>query len=403
MGEIVNIDNSQEIETVKIGTDLIEVTEGILLDAGEDLGSKNVLSMPIAELATLGAGVSSLIPALNTVTETTMLGKQGLYQLANAGAGDVLKVAKNGNFWGAFKTADGGSKLAQFQAADPLSKTTKTVMPLNPATMMMAVALFSIEKKLENIGEMQKQILSFLIIEKESEIEADVETLVGIINKYKFNWDNEYFLTSNHKMVLDIQRTARKSMNAYQKKVNEVLGLKQLIATQMNVNLKLEELQKKFKYYRLSLYTFSLASLLEILLSGNFKEEYITGIKDEVRSLSETYRDLFGQCSIYLEKMSCSAIDTNVLKGMGAASKAVGKFIGGIPVVKESLADEFLWEGGAHLKEKAIEKEKKSVKEFAAIGNPGTGVFVDEMDEMIQIYNHTSQICIDDKNIYLVI
>lgn len=67
---------------------------------------------------------------------------QGLYTLANAGVGDVLKVAKNGNFWGAFKTAEGTSKFAQLQAAGPLSASTKTIMPIDPATMMMAVALF---------------------------------------------------------------------------------------------------------------------------------------------------------------------------------------------------------------------------------------------------------------------
>ncbi len=31
----------------------------------------------------------------------------GLYRLANQSVGDVLKVAKNGNFRGAFKTAEG--------------------------------------------------------------------------------------------------------------------------------------------------------------------------------------------------------------------------------------------------------------------------------------------------------
>ena len=94
---------------------------------------------------------------------------------------------------------------------------------MNPATMMMAVALFSIEKELGNIADMEKQILAFLEIEKESEIEADVEILVNIINQYKFNWDNEHYVNSNHKLVLDIQWTARKNMNAYQKKVNEIL------------------------------------------------------------------------------------------------------------------------------------------------------------------------------------
>ena len=62
-----------------------------------------------------------------------------------------------------------------------------------------------------------------------------------------------------------------------------------------------------------SLYTFSLASLLEIMLSGNFKEEYITELR-EIESLSMTYRDLYGKCSEYLERLGNSALEANLLK-----------------------------------------------------------------------------------------
>lgn len=402
MGEIINMNNAGEI-TAGSGEDvLLEITQGILVDARTTLDSKKSLSIPIAELATLGAGVSSLIPALNTITQTTTIAMDGLYTLANAGVGDVLKVAKNGNFWGAFKTADGASKFAQLQVAGPISATTQTAAVINPATMMMAVALFSIEQELGKIEEMQKQIISFLEIEKESEIEADVEILMGIVRKYKMNWDNEHYVASNHKMVLDIQRTARKNMLGYHKKITEIIGKKQLIVAQANVKQVFADLEKKFKYYRLSLYTFSLSSLMEIMLSGNFKESYIEGIKDEIREMTETYRSLFDKSSHYLEKIGGSALEANALKGVGTVGKAVGKFIGSIPLIKEGPVDEFLQDSGAHVKKNAIDMEKEAVHRFASISNPGTRVFLDKMEDMIQIYNHTEQICFDDKRIYLV-
>ena len=161
-------------------------------------------------------------------------------------------------------------------------------------------------------------------------------------------------------------------------------------------------LQKKFKYYRLSLYTFSMASLVEIMLSGNFKEENITGVKSEIESLSIAYRDIYGQCSLYLEKMCASTLEANVLKGIGAASRAAGKFIGSIPVIKDGSVDEFLQGGGAQLKEEAIGIERNVVKSFAEISNPSTGVFIEKMKDMIQIYNHTTEIYFDEKQIYLV-
>ena len=177
MAEIINIKTLDKGVAAQ-STDITFVTEALVLDArNTEISKTNSLSVPIAELSTLGAGVSSLIPAFNTVTQTVTMNTQGLYQLANASVGDTLKIAKNGNFWGAFKTAEGGSKFAQLTVADPISGTSKMVMNANPATMMMAVALFSIEKELGDIAEMQKQIISFLQIEKEAEIEADVITL----------------------------------------------------------------------------------------------------------------------------------------------------------------------------------------------------------------------------------
>lgn len=402
MGEIIKMGSNEEIMLTEENTSLEEVTNSMLVDARSKSTENNALSVPIAQLSTLGAGVSSLIPALNTVTQTTTVATEGLYRVVNAGAGDILKVAKDGTSWGALKTAGGASKMAKLQEAGSLSATTQTAAAINPATMMMAVALFSIEQELGKNEEMQKQILSFLEIEKESEIEADVETLMNIVRNYKLSWDNEHFGVSNHKLVLDIQRTARKNMNAYQKKVAEAIEKKQLLVAQANVKQSFNNLEKRFKYYRLSLYTFSLASLMEVMLSGNFKEEYITGIKDEISKMTDTYRSLFEKSSLYLEKMGKSAIDTSVLKGIGEAGKTVGRFIGNIPLVKEGPVDEFLQDKGDVLKQSAIEMKQEMVRRFAAISNPETSVFIDKMDDMIQIYNHTEQICFDDKQIYLV-
>ena len=121
MGEITRLDDMESHPeghgVIPHQADIIEVTNDILMDARSELVERATFSMPIAQLATLGAGVSLLIPALHTVTQTTTVNTQGLFRLANAGVGDTLKIAQNGNFWGAFKCADGTSKFAQLQSA----------------------------------------------------------------------------------------------------------------------------------------------------------------------------------------------------------------------------------------------------------------------------------------------
>ena len=114
------------------------------------------------------------------------------------------------------------------------------------------------------------------------------------------------------------------------------------------------------------------------------------------------YRELFLKGSAYLEKISGASVGTNVLKGVGSASKAVGKFIGNIPLVSKGPVDEFLQDGGDQLRNNAHEMEQNVLSEFAEISNPGTGVFLAKMRDMIQIYNYTSEICFDNKKIYLI-
>lgn len=173
--------------------------------------------MPLSQFETLGTGIATILPAFRTITETTTLNTTGLYKIANGNLG-ALKAAKNGNFWGAIKCADGTSKMAQLQSVGDLSVTANTLMPINPASLMMAVTLFSMEKKLDDIEATQKKIIAFLDIEKESGIEADVEMLVSISKKCKFNRGDKQFLQSNHEAVLNIQRTARKNLLSYQKR-----------------------------------------------------------------------------------------------------------------------------------------------------------------------------------------
>ena len=132
MEDVDKMNNTGEVVSVDGEEDWSEVTQGLLLDTRFALNNKKSMSVPIAELSALGAGVASLIPALNTVTTTTTLESDGLYRIANQAAGDVLKRAKNGNAWGSMRTATGGSKFVQLKEAGSLTVTSQTVAAINP-------------------------------------------------------------------------------------------------------------------------------------------------------------------------------------------------------------------------------------------------------------------------------
>ena len=404
MSNIIEFNNGTNIENIVDSgeyTYLAEISEDMLSSVREKIADTKTISMPITELALLGAGVSSLIPAFRTVSQTTTFNTKGLYSLANGGNGAVLKTAKDGTKWGSVKTANGKSKMAKFNEIGEIKSSNSEVLPVDPSTILIAFALFSIEQQIKKIEDTQKLILSSLEIEKESNIEANVETLSNILFKYKDTWDNERIVSSDHILVTQMKNLSRSNMISYKKEVDNILDSKQLIISHSKVNIALSELQKKFKYYRLALHVFSMASFVEIILSGNYKEDYIAASINEIEKYSLEYRDFFTECSIYLEKMSSGSLETNMLKGIGVASKAVGKVIGSIPVIKEGQVDEFLQENGEQLKDNVQEMQKSIITSFATLNNPGTRVFIEKMEDMIHIYNQTSQIYFDGKKLYL--
>ncbi len=400
MDELIETEKKNELVETNEENGLVELSKDMLLDARNSIQSEKTIKLPIGQMASLGAKIATLVPELNHAKKS--LPDDGLYRLANASSGDALKMAKNGNYWGAMKTANGKSKMAQLTKVDPSELTKGTSTALNPATIMIAAALYSIEKDLTDIKETQKKILTFLEIENESQIEADVESLMEITTNYKYNWDNEISVNSSHQLVTDIKNRSRKNVIAYQKKVGDAISSKKLLVTQSKVKSELSDLEKKFKYYRLSLYTLSFATMLDIMLSGNYKEEYLLSTSDEIQKLSEEYSQLFEKGSSYLGKLGSSEIEAKALNGIGFAGKSIGKFIEGIPLVKKGKAGEYLSEKGSHLENNAIEMKKHPTKEFSVVKESGTKVFIEKMRDMNQIYNHTKEICFDKETIYLL-
>lgn len=381
---------------------LMEVSEVLLADTANRINSSETLSVPIVELASLGGVVASLVPLINKSTKPTEGVAGKIYQVVNAGVGDSLKKAQNGNNWGALKTADGKSKFAQLKEVSPAEIGSKAGMAIDPATMMMAVALFSIEQELGKIEETQKQILSFIQEDKEAQVEGDIDVLMSTMREYKYNWNNEKYNQNHAMQALDIKRKAVHNIRFYKKQVTDIQDKSHFVVGNATIDSVNIQLQDALRYYRLSLYTYSLASFMELMLLGNYQEKNITEVKSTIENYSLEYREVFTSCSSYLESVAKGSVEKAAVTGLGVVENTLGNIIGSIPIVKEGQVDEWLLKNASQHKEIAVGMEKGVLEQFASVANPGTSIFVDKLDEMIRIYNHTEQIYCDDKKIYLV-
>ncbi len=299
------------------------------------------------------------------------------------------------------KTAAGRGKMAKFAPVDSISTTSKTVMPINPMTLMMAVALASIENRLGEIIEMQKTIMSFLEEKQEAEVEGDIKTLSNIIKEYKFNWDNSEYTQNHHKLALDIKRKADQNIIFYQKQVGDIYREKSTLYINKTADDIREKLQKKFEYYRMALFTYSFASFLEVMLLGNFNADYIQQITEKIENYALEYRNLFTKCSERLEGIVGKSVEMIAGKSLGGAAKAVGQSLGNVPFIKDTQVDDWLIKKGNYLENTSDETAKKCLRRFAEFGDPGSGLFVERLQQINRIYNQTAAIYIDKDSVYL--
>ena len=222
-------------DVIKISNTIPKVDQNaLLIDADGEMKNRSMMSVPIASLAELGSVASSLIPDLQMITNKSTSTVQGIYTIANIDAGDALKTAKSGNYWGSLRRADGSSKMAQLKQVGTLDRSSAT-MSIDPTMIMMAVALYSIEKRLNKIQEIQQEILAFLEIDKESKIEANMQILYEIISKYKYGWDNDLLVSSNLDVIASIKREERGNISLYKKQVLVLLYKKQVLVAQNSV------------------------------------------------------------------------------------------------------------------------------------------------------------------------
>ena len=394
--EVVEQKEDQVIndEDSKGNYSLVEMNNYMLSDVRKESLSNNTYSLSLSKLSEISPITVSTANNIKTIMEQNPKTSGNLYRITNLGKNDSLKAMRDGKtFWGSIKKSDGSSTMAKLKEVNP-----NNVMALDPTVMMMSVALAGIEQELGEIKELSKQIFSFLEHEKESEIESDLEILNRSISDFRFNLEDEKYLINNHKQVMDIKRTANKNMLFYKKEIKDDLSKDKLFTTNNSMNSIIEDIQKKFRYYRLSLYIYSFSTFMEILLLGNYKNDYLLNKKKELDELDNEYSEVFNNALEYVKKNANKSLEGNVLSGLGSAGKAIGNLA---EKVKIKNVDNWLNEKGDNLKQSGQNIKDDFATKFDDMKESNSRPFINQIEKVDCIYNKTKEIYFDKENIYL--
>lgn len=284
----------------------------------------------------------------------------------------------------------------------PVEAAGAGVAAFHPALLCMAVALSAIEHQLDVFQEKQQAIMDYLIQKDKAQLKANVNFLSGVMEQYKYNWNNERFITSNHGEVLKIRREADASMIQYHKQLLEETKKESMFHLEQDAKSRLNTIKDQLKDYQTALYLFAFASFLDVMLVENFASEHLQDVSAKIEERSLQYRETYTQCYDCIDKYSKTTVESQVLGGVAAVSRFLGNVIRQVPLISESPIDEALLDAGDQLDNMSSGWGEERLKELTAKKDHYAMPFMESIHMIDKLYNSPMELCFDRENLYLL-
>lgn len=367
----------------------------------DEIAARSSYKLPINDLSSLGSAFAIVASEVMRAVGSSQ-DSEGIYRCVfpEGVIGKLASFKDNPKYnLGAIINEKGIAGQARWEPIEAKS----AMMSINPAVIAIAVAVYSVNQKLDQIYDTTQEILRFLQQDKESELEGAVNSLSDIFEHYRFNSDNELWKASQLTVATTIKGKAEHAIIFYRKEIKKAIGEKGHLYLNHHVDKAVKEVQHDFKYYQLGVYLYAYASFLEVVLNGNFRGDYLDHICEKLREYSQQYR--FDYTEIYdrLEAYTKSSVETIALKGIGKASKGIGSAIAKIPVVSKGPVDEALIAAGNSAKNLSRRHSNHTMRAFRNNRDAGIQLFVDNIEKVNQISNKPVELIFDQDDIYVTV
>lgn len=353
------------------------------------VGFSNYTHLPLSRLTAYGTAFQPLATAVQTTIGGA--GGSGIYYVNTAGK-TMFQMKGTNNYIGSLQTTTGMVGGGQAQM---------TPLACDPTMLFMAAVLVNIDKKLDAIQDMQREMMDFLIQKDKADLRGNLNFLFDVFNHYKYNWNNTMYKNSNYIKVLDIRQESEKKITFYREQIIAKVNKKSFFHSDQTVNKQLQSVQDQFKDYQLALYLLGLSSFLEVMLLENFDADYLSDISEKLNDYSLKYRELYSKCYDEIEGYSSTSMQSSVLKGIAKASTSVGKLVERLPVISKSQADETLITAGGKLDEINAGKLRKQMSALIAYQSNSIRPFIENINTINELYNKPVQLFVDRDNLYL--
>ena len=358
------------------------------------------VSFPIGDIAEYGGAAASIMQALQGIAEASKTTGQ-LYQCVfpNGAAGGVLAKANDFGNLGAIMNGNAIVGQARWIPVGGVAAGAG-VATIAPAMIFITAMTVQINKKLDHLQKTADEILGFLELDKQAHMKADLSTLSDITNAYKLNLDNESFIHAKLVQVGDIKREALANIDFYKALSRKKAEEREFVHFNFAPN-KFDKVQKFFGSYRSAVYLYSYASFLEMMLMGDYREETIGKLLDDLSECDSRYRGFFDSCLHQLQECAYTAIDNQAVRGVANAAGFLGGVIGSIPIIRQGPVDDALDGVSKFLKNVTKDSVEKMLDEFRKNECTDSTLFADEARMIDGYFNKPVALITDGEQIII--
>ena len=363
--------------------------------------------VPLAELTALGTSFSSLPEAFRTVTQTVQVSGEGLYRVTDV-AGKAIDASALFSFndgtglLGSFKDAAGNLSQARLNPAGSQVVEVATSVPYDPTSLFIAAALMEINQKLDAIQETQQQMFDYLKSKDKGKLQANLEQLVEVMQNYRFYCNDEEQMRSQRNLVVGIRKEAKEAIRHHQLAILGQLKRAGAIHVDREVRDKAAAVRFELEEYRVSVYLYAFSTFIDVMLHGNFEEDYLASLVEKIEDESIGYRQLYTQAYDLIEADADSSVRAMALDGLSGAMGFLSKAIEQTPIGDRTLIDEALGDASKGLGDFSKGVKTEMMKELIEASSSDVRPFIENIENVSRLYNEPVMLMADEAAVYVL-
>lgn len=369
----------------------------------EEVDLSQATRLPVNELMSLGSGLMPLLEGSRSITQTVESAGKGLLYATDE-LGNPLDIAqlfntKNGTgSLGAYLDANKRLKQARLHEVVGQATTVTTQLPVDPGLLLVAALLVEINLKLDGIDQNVQEMSRYIKDQDRSKLRGNLVTLNGLINSYRFNWDNETFRQTMHIKVMDIKQSASQQISLHRKEAGALVAAK----PKKGVEQQLDQVVDEMGQYRLANYLYAFSTFTEVMLQENFGRQYLATVMDDLDRHSVDYIAFYTKVYDAMNAKVEGKLGTKTMDGIARTVAGLGKAVEQTPIGDLTQIDETLIRAGGSLDSARKSRQDEALKELKEMRSSEIRPFIDSLENIGELYNEPVMLLADGEAVYLL-